>query len=88
MQFPKAVYHLMARGNERKPISPERFQELRMYLWSSHQDYAGLRKKTPEWLCLDWLAYWGRSRRGARAARDKYLTKKLEQLTKLSRVND
>ncbi len=50
-----------------EPIAPERVQELRRYPWSSHADYAGLRRNSPGWLCLDWLAYWGRSRRGARA---------------------
>ncbi len=50
------------------PIPSERAEELTRYEWSSHRDYAGLRKESPAWLCLDWLTYWGRSRRGAQAA--------------------
>lgn len=48
-------------------IAPERAQALRRYPWSSHADYAGLRRRPPDWLCLDWLAYWGRGRREAQA---------------------
>jgi hypothetical protein len=47
-----------------EPIPAERAAELKRYAWSSHQDYAGWRKPA-EWLNLDWLAYWGRSRRTA-----------------------
>lgn len=39
-------------------LPPERRAELARYAWSSHRDYAGLRKPV-EWLCLDWLQYWG-----------------------------
>jgi len=46
----------------------ERAGELAGFTWSSHRDYAGLRGKSAEWLCLDWLAYWGRKRRAAQAA--------------------
>jgi len=52
---------------KREPIPPERFKELRRYPWSSHGDYAGWRRQSPDWLSLDWLAYWGRSRRAAQA---------------------
>jgi len=47
-------------------IPRERGAELARYEWSSHRDYAGLRK-AKTWLCLDWLAYWGSSRRAAQA---------------------
>ena len=50
-----------------RSIPPERAEELRHYPWSSHGDYAGLRRSPPSWLCLDWLAYWGRSLRAAQA---------------------
>jgi REP element-mobilizing transposase RayT len=50
-----------------EPIPVARAAELKRYEWSSHRDYAGWRKKAPEWLSLDWLAYWGRSRREAQA---------------------
>jgi len=30
------------------------------YRWSSHRAYAGLCAR-PDWLCLEWLRYWGRS---------------------------
>jgi REP element-mobilizing transposase RayT len=47
-------------------IAVERRAELRRYPWSSHLDYGGYRRNPPRWLCLDWLAYWGGSRRQAR----------------------
>src|SRR2546425_662374 len=40
-------------------IAAQRAAEFDQYAWSSHRDYAGLRKKAAEWLCLDWLRYWG-----------------------------
>jgi REP element-mobilizing transposase RayT len=48
-------------------IPRERATELARYEWSSHRDYARLRSRPAEWLCLDWLAYWGRGRREAQA---------------------
>jgi REP element-mobilizing transposase RayT len=42
------------------PIPAEQAAVLTRYEWSSHRDYAGLRKKPAGWLCLDWLRYWGR----------------------------
>ena len=50
-----------------RSIPPERAKELAQYEWSSHRDYAGLRRKSPPWLCQEWLAYWGRGRREAQA---------------------
>jgi REP element-mobilizing transposase RayT len=41
-------------------LAAERARELDRFEWSSHRDYAGLRAKAAEWLCLDWLAYWGK----------------------------
>ncbi len=50
------------------PIASAQQKELRTYRWSSHLDYAGLRRPKGEWLCLDWLAYWGHDRREAQRA--------------------
>jgi len=50
-----------------QPIPPQRAGELTRYEWSSHRDYAGLRRKPAAWLSRDWLAYWGRGRRQAQA---------------------
>jgi len=47
------------------PVPAERAGELAQYRWSSHRAYAGLARRGPAWLCLDWLAYWGRPRRAA-----------------------
>ena len=52
-------------GDKGYLISSERARELAAYEWSSHRDYAGLRRRGPQWLCLDWLRYWGRSQREA-----------------------
>jgi len=41
-------------------IARERAAELDAYRWSSHPEYAGLRR-APGWLCLDWRRYWGES---------------------------
>jgi len=46
-------------------IAPERAAELAGYEWSSHRDYAGLRRKSPEWLTLEWQRYWGPTRAAA-----------------------
>jgi REP element-mobilizing transposase RayT len=46
-------------------LAPERAAELAQYRWRCHRDYSGRAGKPPGWLCLDWLGYWGRSRRAA-----------------------
>ena len=53
--------------NKRKPIPSELKGELRSCRWSSHRAYAGLDKTPEPWLCLDWLSYFGRTRRAAQA---------------------
>jgi REP element-mobilizing transposase RayT len=55
--------------NRRKPVPVELKGELAEFRWSSHRAYAGLDgKPSPSWICLDWLRYFGRTRRAARAA--------------------
>ena len=52
--------------NKRRRIPVERKTELDAYPWSSHRAYAGrLKRSVPAWLCLDWLSYFGRTRRAA-----------------------
>jgi REP element-mobilizing transposase RayT len=51
--------------NKRQHLDPSREQELKRYRWSSHQDYAGLRRRSPAWLCLEWQRYWGSTAREA-----------------------
>jgi len=46
-------------------VPAERAEELAQYRWSSHRAYAGLERRVPAWLCLDWWPYWGRTRREA-----------------------
>lgn len=53
--------------NKRKPIPPDLKGQLARYRWSSHRAYAGLDKKPPPWVCLEWLSYFGRTRGVARA---------------------
>ncbi|MCC6356844.1 MAG: transposase [Verrucomicrobiae bacterium] len=50
-----------------EPVAPERAGELDACRWSSHRAYSGLAGK-PEWLCLDWLNFWGKSLAAARRA--------------------
>lgn len=47
------------------PIPPGRRKDLDAFVWSSHRTYAGL-GDGPPWLCMDWLSYFGRTRREAR----------------------
>jgi putative transposase len=44
--------------DKRAEIPSERLEELDAFAWSSHRDYAGLRR-APRWLSQDWLGYWG-----------------------------
>ncbi len=54
--------------DKRKPIPTELKSKLSRYRWSSHRAYAGLGSKSaPPWICLDWLSYFGRTRRVAQA---------------------
>ena len=46
-------------------IAVERRIDLERYRWSSHAVYCGRVNAAPEWLCLDWMKYWGRTRREA-----------------------
>jgi putative transposase len=56
------------RPRQRGALIPlQRARDLARYPWSSHRDYAGKRRPSPPWLCLDWLGYWGRTRREAQA---------------------
>jgi putative transposase len=47
--------------DRRKPVPAERREFFEGYLWSSHRAYAGTAGKgeAPEWLCTEWLSYWG-----------------------------
>jgi hypothetical protein len=53
--------------DKRARIPSRRRGELDRYMWSSHRAYAGLssKKETPDWLCLDWLSYFGNTKRWA-----------------------
>jgi putative transposase len=46
-------------GTRNQPLAPERAVELEQYRWSSQRVYAGLERQAPEWLCQEWLRYWG-----------------------------
>ena len=49
-------------------IATERAAELDAYVWSSHRDYAGLRRHALPWLTLSWRRYWGRTVAASRTA--------------------
>lgn len=53
--------------NKNQPIPLQSAEMLAKYRWSSHLDYAG-RRRSPQWLCLAWLKYWGRSKQSAHRA--------------------
>jgi putative transposase len=53
-------------SDKKKPIPAGRAGALETYPWSSRPAYAGRTQAAPpEWLCLDWLSYFGRTRRVA-----------------------
>jgi REP-associated tyrosine transposase len=48
--------------DKRRPVSVKRRGELSRYRWSSHRVYAGLgNASSPNWLCTEWLSYFGRT---------------------------
>ena len=54
--------------DKRLPIPVKRRVELSRYRWSSHCAYAGVANTPPpNWLCTEWLSYFGRTRRAAQA---------------------
>ncbi len=53
--------------DKRQPIPAERKATLAKYRWSSHRAHAGFDNNPPAWICLDWLRYFGRTRREAQA---------------------
>ena len=67
---------------KQEPIAPEREAELDRYEWSSHRNYAGLRRQSADWLNLDWLAYWGRRVREAKAEYRKTMRRAFGQAVK------
>jgi putative transposase len=54
--------------DRRAVMASERAEELDQYEWNSHRDYAGLRR-APQWMCMDWLGFWGAGAAGRRAYR-------------------
>ena len=56
--------------DRRQPIPPQRRRFFQSYPWSSHRAYAGAAgpEQTFDWLCTEWLSYWGD--RKARAIRE------------------
>ncbi|HUI05809.1 MAG TPA: transposase [Verrucomicrobiae bacterium] len=72
------------RRSDRLPS--ERFPEFSRYPWSSHQDYAGLRRP-PDWLSLDWLRYWGATVTHARRAYQQDIRRAFGQLVTSPWVN-
>ena len=61
------------RPRDRNALVPtERRRSFREYPWSSHRAYAG-RVAVADWLCTDWLSFFGRSRREARKTYEKFV---------------
>jgi putative transposase len=53
--------------DKNQPIPADRGRLLKEFVWSSHRAYSGYchAKDLPQWLSLEWLWYFGRSRRSA-----------------------
>jgi REP element-mobilizing transposase RayT len=51
----------------RKPVPLDRKQFFEVYRWSSHRAYAGTARasESPQWLCTEWLVYWGKRKSAA-----------------------
>ena len=69
-QLVRYIHLNPVRPRDRKAIVPrDRRRYLDRYAWSSHRAYSGF-DKPPDWLSMEWLAYWGDR---AAAARRQYL---------------
>ncbi|MFC1672249.1 transposase [Planctomycetota bacterium] len=58
-----------SQNKKRASILAGKERHLKEYRWSSHRAYADVCsvREAPDWLCLDWLRYFGRTRRIAQA---------------------
>ena len=60
--------------DRRKPVPADRREPFEAYAWSSHRAYAGTaaRGEAPQWLCTEWLSYWGEGSGRIKGARQAY----------------
>ena len=58
--------------NKSAPVRQERRDALRQYRWSSHRFYLGL-LPSPAWFCLDWLSFFGRSRKAGHREYERFV---------------
>ncbi|MEI6352162.1 MAG: transposase [Verrucomicrobiota bacterium] len=65
--------------NKSASVPAERREALREYRWSSHQSYTG-QTSAPGWLCLDWLSYFGRTRRAAQREYEQFIESAFESV--------
>jgi putative transposase len=66
--------------DKRKPVPPERKRQLTSFPWSTHRAYAGLGGTVPpKWVCMDWLGYFGRTRRVAQTEYRRQIDQMLER---------
>jgi putative transposase len=63
--------------DKEQPIPPDRIKLLREFTWSSHRAYCGYcrREDLPQWLSLEWLWYFGRSRSSAQREYRRQITR-------------
>jgi putative transposase len=67
-----------SKHNKGAPITLEEWERLQAFPWSSHKDYMG-KRQPPRWRSLDWLAFFGASRRVAIKEYARYMKLCLEE---------
>ena len=64
--------------NKSARVPTERREALAQYRWSSHQSYLGS-VTPPDWLCVDWLSFFGRTRPDAQREYQRFIDEAFEQ---------
>ena len=58
-------------------VPADRRKALAQYRWSSHRGYLG-REAPPDWLCVEWLSFFGRTRHSARREYERFVGEAFE----------
>jgi hypothetical protein len=58
--------------DKQAPVPFEKADALRQYAWSSHLVYLGL-ATAPEWLCTEWLSFFGKRRKEAQREYERFV---------------
>ena len=67
--------------NKSVPVPQERRGDLQEYRWSSHRSYLGC-AASPEWLCTEWLSFFGRNGASARRQYERFVNDAFGEVVK------